>query len=270
MPTIAQYITNSKIPAREAKILWQHILRWGPAQLISQSDCQPTAEEIQKFQTLEARRLADEPIAYIIGSKEFYGRSFLVSPDVLIPRPETEQLIDLALKLDPKTVLDLGTGSGAIAITLSLELASAQITALDVSQAALTMAVGNADQLNAPNINFLLSDLLTELPDGSSYDLITANLPYISTAETDVMGTETLKYEPELALFAGDQDGLSLYKRLFDQLLEKEIKCQHLLCEIGYQQGAAIQALAKTAFGRTGTVYNDLNNHPRIFSLKLC
>lgn len=155
------------------------------------------------------RRNGGEPLAYILGFKEFYGRRFKVSPDVLIPRPETENLIDVAISLRPKKILDIGTGSGCIAITLALELPESVVTGVDISDKALNIAKNNSLTLQT-DVNFMKSDLLDSIKD-YDYDLIVANLPYVDK-EWDWID-ESLKYEPNDALFASD-GGLELIKRL--------------------------------------------------------
>ena len=159
-----------------------------------------------------ARREKHEPLAYIFGFKEFYGRKFTVSPDVLIPRPETEVIIDLAKALKPQKILDVGTGSGCIAITLKLELPDSDVVALDISPKALKIAEKNAEKLGA-KISFQESDLLEKVQD--KYDLIVANLPYVD-GNWDWLSPE-LAFEPAQALYAQDS-GLYDIKRLISQV----------------------------------------------------
>lgn len=194
----------------------------------------------EELDAMAARRAKGEPLAYILGSREFYGREFLVSPAVLIPRPETEQLIGLALEaLDSRTqydqgldrnspdwvlqakrrpkVLEIGTGSGCIAVTLKLERPEIDVLATDISPEALEVARENAGRLGA-EISFLESDLLEKVPEKGDFDLIMANLPYVSR-DWEWVNRENLRFEPELALYAGD-NGLALYQSLFGQIRE--------------------------------------------------
>ena len=155
------------------------------------------------------RRNMGEPLAYILGFKEFYGRKFKVSPDVLIPRPETENLVDVAISLKPKKVLDVGTGSGCIAISLALELPNSTVSGVDISDEALKVAKDNILALKV-KVDFYKSDLLDNVKN-EKYDLIIANLPYVNKDWYWI--DENLKYEPKEALFASD-NGLQVIKRL--------------------------------------------------------
>ncbi len=177
--------------------------------LIAHPEWQSEKKQEKQIEDLLQRRNRGEPLAYILGFKEFYGRRFKVSPDVLIPRPETENLIDVAISLRPKKILDIGTGSGCIAITLALELPESVVTGVDISDKALNIAKNNSLTLQT-DVNFMKSDLLDSIKD-YDYDLIVANLPYVDK-EWDWID-ESLKYEPNDALFASD-GGLELIKRL--------------------------------------------------------
>lgn len=166
-----------------------------------------------------ARRASGEPLAYIFGFKEFYGRKFKVSPEVLIPRPETEGLIELVRGLDlsekPK-FLEIGTGSGCIAVTLAVEFPRAKVVATDVSEGALEMAMENNAVLGA-GVEFLRGDLLEDLSDDAGgFDVLASNLPYVDEG-WEWLDKRTLNFEPELALYAED-GGLALYKKLILQM----------------------------------------------------
>ncbi len=160
-----------------------------------------------------SRRADKEPLAYILGYREFYGRKFFVTPEVLIPRPETETIIDISKELKPKSILDVGTGSGCIAITLALELPNSQISAIDISDDALRIAQKNAAHHNA-KVDFYKSNLLKDYqPEPNT--LIIANLPYVDK-NWDWLDHKALDYEPATALYA-EQDGLELIYRLINQ-----------------------------------------------------
>lgn len=177
------------------------------------------------------RRLKREPIAYIVGRKDFYGREFTVTSDVLIPRPETEVMVEL-LTLpaeNAKTLIDVGTGSGAIAVTAKLTFPHLKVEAVDVSEAALKVARKNAKNFGA-TIRFYTSDLLEKA--GPSYDVICANLPYVSR---DWHVSPDVHAEPDLALYA-DDDGLALIKRLVAQAAAKQNPGNHLLLEADPRQ----------------------------------
>jgi release factor glutamine methyltransferase len=159
------------------------------------------------------QRIKGEPTQYITGRQEFYGREFRVTPDVLIPRPETEHLVEAVLTRSPETILDIGTGSGAIAVTLALET-NARVSATDISQAALRIAQQNARTLNA-RVEFVACDLGSAFADGS-VDLVVSNPPYIPARDRASLQPEVRDHEPALALFGGE-DGLAIYRRLIPE-----------------------------------------------------
>lgn len=160
-----------------------------------------------------------EPIQYIIGTADFYGRKYVVNPAVLIPRPETEELVDLVLRENPETdlkVLDIGTGSGCIAISLQSHLKSAEVYGLDISAQALKVAEENA-LLNNVSIRWLEKDILKDALDLQELDLIVSNPPYVRKKESKLMSKNVLKYEPQIALFVPDKDPLVFYKKIIHQ-----------------------------------------------------
>lgn len=181
-----------------------------------------TAEPLEEM--LE-RRLKGEPLAYIFGEKEFYGRKFWTQPGVLIPRPETEALIELIkeLKLPQKArFLEIGTGSGCVAITLALEFPQSYVLATDISETALDTAERN-DVMHEGRVELLMSDLLDEVNlefEGEQYDVVVANLPYVNPY-WEWLDREGLKFEPREALFVKEKNGLMLYFRLFEQIFER-------------------------------------------------
>jgi release factor glutamine methyltransferase len=173
-------------------------------------------------------RLKGKPTQYITGTQEFYGRDFDVTPDVLIPRPETEHLVELAKSHPADLILDIGTGSGAIAITLALET-SATVFATDISAQALRVAQDNAKRLGA-RVQFLACDLTSAL--GPGFDLIVSNPPYVARRDKPTLQREVRDYEPELALYGGD-DGLDVYRRLIPQVRALLKPGGRLLMELG-------------------------------------
>ncbi len=183
-------------------------------------------EEFAGLEILTTRRLQAEPIQYLRGSQEFYGRQFLVTPDVLIPRPETEDIVTVVLEAVPDRgapirIADVGTGSGALAVTLALELPRTEILAIDISLAALAMAKRNAERLGAADrVRFLQSDLFNALEPDERFDIVVSNPPYISLGEAPTLHPEVSAYEPYLALFAGE-DGYDVYRRLIPQAKER-------------------------------------------------
>lgn len=179
-----------------------------------------------------------EPLAYITHHKEFYGRDFLVSPEVLIPRPETETIIDIVKELSPKKIIDVGTGSGCIAITCALENKNVSVVGLDISEKALNVAEKNAENLQA-KVDFLKSDLLENYHENC--DLVIANLPYVDKNWHWL--SDNLKFEPSLALYAED-NGLALIKKLLDQI-KKYQNCKNLILEADPSQHQEIIEYAK-------------------------
>jgi len=207
--TILQQV-GIKTARLDCLVLAELILNKNHAWILANPDFELDARTSQKFDKLVLKRAQNIPVAYLTGKKEFYGRDFIVTPEVLIPRPETEMLIEIIKNRSATDeALDVGTGSGAIAITLALET-KLQVDACDISKSALKVAMQNAHQLNA-RVNFFESDLLSSV--SKKYDLITANLPYVNKSWQPSAET---KFEPSLALFANDH-GLELIKKLLDQ-----------------------------------------------------
>ena len=243
-------LTTAGIPdARlEARILLEAATGLGRAQLLAQPDSRLQPGAAIEFTRLETRRLSREPLAYILGYQEFFGRRFEVGPDVLIPRRETELLVEAALAILPgqaPLVADVGTGSGAIALTIAAERPDAIIFALDCSSAALIMAARNAARLGVgESVTFRHSDLLSALAE--PVDLIADNLPYVAEADLATAQPE-LAYEPRSAL-AGGPDGLDLYRRLFVQAPSYLRAGGALVCEIAADHGARALVLAQAAF----------------------
>lgn len=192
--------------------------------LVAHAGAGISQEKWEKLEKMLARREAGEPLAYILGRREFYGRDFLVNPAVLIPRPETEELIELVLEevrsLNKSAVqiLEVGTGSGCIATTLSLEDRSIEMVAVDISRDALEVAQQNADVLGA-KVDFRQSDLLEGVEGVSDFEIVVANLPYVDRSWT-WLSDKDLRFEPVIALYAED-GGLALYKKLLRQIQER-------------------------------------------------
>lgn len=257
---------------------------WGADRswLVTHDVVEITTEQRWKLEEMVKRRAKSEPLAYILGWKEFYGRNFRVNSKVLIPRPETEDLVDLTLEFMEKSkngvfealegdfgalqakaeygqglakkrlktskkwqILEIGTGSGCIATTLSLEMAargiSGVVTATDVSGAALGMARRNAVNLGA-EVRFLQSDLLEKIRMGEEFDIVVANLPYVDR-NWEWLDSAGLSYEPDLALYAGD-GGLALYKKMLRQIKEKGIGVSVIVVEVDPCQQSEIREVA--------------------------
>ncbi len=202
-------------------------------------------EERDLFRSYIQRRSAGEPIAYIIGSKEFMSLEFLVNHDVLIPRPETELLVENALQLlksyPRPRICEVGTGSGAIAVSISHYCPAALVLAGDIYPAALQVAQENAARLNV-NIDFREGNLLEPFNQEEPFDMIVANLPYITEEEYDVLPHSVKTFEPSIAL-KGPGDGLELYRQLYSQMLPMLDTNGYILFEIGEKQGAAAREI---------------------------
>lgn len=223
-------------------------------------------EEEQKFFSYIERRAKKEPAQYIVGRCWFWGMAFLVTKDVLIPRPDTELLVEEALAMHQKTpvkhLLDLCTGSGCIAISLLTE-GVAQATLADISPAALAVAKENAHALGVEErADFLESDLFSACPKGA-YDMITANPPYINKQDMETLMPEVKDHEPHLALFGGE-DGLDFYRKIVPQSRAYLKEGGHLLLEIGYDQGKAVSELMKEAGFLAVEVKQDLAGQDRV------
>ena len=248
----------------EARVLAAFAWDASPAWLIAH-DTDPLSDtHVEAFESLLTRRLEGVPIAYLVGMREFYGRPFQVSPDTLIPRPDTELLVELALaRLPPgqtPDVLDLGTGSGCIAITLALERPLAHVTAVDRSPAALAIARRNAGNLNAC-VEFLDSDWFDALT-GRRFDLIASNPPYIAAADPH-LACGDLRFEPLSALAAG-QDGLDDLRRLARAARTHLKPGGTLLLEHGHDQADAVRSLLRENGIGHAENWVDLAGNPRV------
>ena len=258
MTTVAMALAaaRTKLPANEARLLLGHVTARPAAWLMAHDDEVLDEDAMLRFASLVARRKGGEPVAYLLGYREFYGREFAVSPAVLIPRPETEMLVDMALATkvgaddtagsvatSAPRILDLGTGSGCIAITLALEIPSAQVCAVDASEAALLVAGKNAERLGA-SVRLLQSDWFGSL-SGESFDLIVANPPYIAERDPH-LGVEDLRYEPRPALASG-VDGLDAIRRIVADAPAHLLAGGQLWLEHGYDQAVAVRELLAAA-----------------------
>jgi len=249
MTTIAAALAaaREKLPGNEARLLLGHVLQQPPVWLLAHDDVLLDETALRGFNDLIARREAGEPVAYLLGRREFFGRAFAASPAALIPRPETELLVEVALKNlgDGNTarILDLGAGTGCIAITLALECPSAQVTALDASRDALALATENARRLDA-NVRFLHSDWYAAVA-GETFDVIVSNPPYI--AATDAHLTQgDLRFEPPAALASG-ADGLDAIRHIIAAAPAHLSAQGRLWLEHGYDQADAVRALLAAA-----------------------
>jgi release factor glutamine methyltransferase len=243
----------------DCELLLSHIIQKSREYLIVHPEQALNTEVQTAFGNLVQRRKRGEPVAYLTGHKEFFGLDFEVSPDCLIPRPETELLCEEVIgivadnDLGSVSICDVGTGSGAIAVALAKHLPEAEITATDISEKALDIARKNAKNHDL-HINFYQGDLL---PEGD-FDIVVANLPYLSQDDPQV-DQATMAHEPHEALFA-ENNGLALYEKLFKTIESWEEQPTYVLGEFGFGQKEAIQKMIPEA-----TIKNDLAGIPRIF-----
>jgi release factor glutamine methyltransferase len=263
--------TSFGAPPREAFLLLGHVLGLSEAQILAREDRPVSEEDAARFRALVARRLTGEPVAYLTGEREFYGRTFQVDRRVLIPRPETEHLIETALALDlperPR-ILDVGAGSGCIAVTLALEIPGARVAATDLSPGALEVAAGNARRLIPPGsrpVGLIRADL-TGGVDLSRLDLVVSNPPYVDPSEAASMSPEVCNFEPSLALFPPGP-GDSILARLFSECADLRSGVM-LLVEIGYGQLDAARRHAEASGLDVAGVTPDYAGIPRILSLR--
>lgn len=232
-------------PRLDAEVLLAHALSCSRTQLVIDMMRPLAADELSRFRELVKRRRHREPVAYLRGEREFYGRTFRVDARVLVPRPDTETLIDVALARTrhlsmSARVLDLCTGSGCVAVTLALTRPTTQVTATDISAEALALAQENALRLGAPSVAFLRADLFGA--HEGPFDLVTANPPYIASAEVETLAPDVRSFEPRLALDGGD-DGLVLVRRIVEAAPSHLAKGGVLAMEIGAGQADAVAAI---------------------------
>jgi release factor glutamine methyltransferase len=248
--SIAALQRQSPLDALETRILLCHVTGLTRMQLITHDEQLPTPEQTAAFRQLIQRRVNGEPIAYLIGQREFYGLMLQVTPDVLIPRPETELLVELAMARLPQRgrVMDMGTGSGAIAVAIAHGRPDADVTALDVSAAALAVASRNAAlHLPAPAkpVNFIESNWYSGLSALHSFDMIVANPPYI-VAGDEHLSQGDLRFEPVDAL-TDHADGMAALKTIVSGATTHLAGDGWLLMEHGYDQAAAVRVLLQQA-----------------------
>lgn len=255
---------RSRIDVIDARVLLRHVLQCSAARLVAYPEARLQESEWAEFRALVERREAGEPVAYLVGEREFYGRSFMVGPAVLIPRPDTELLVELALAHfgdKPRArVLDLGTGSGALAVTLALELPEPDVTAVDRSREALMVAMANAARLKA-SVSFVLGDWFSHL-GGDRYQLIVANPPYVASDDPHLQQGD-VRFEPGTALAAGPQ-GLDDLATITAQAPRHLEAGGWLFLEHGYDQAAAVRGLLTDAGLSSIASWKDLGGIERV------
>jgi len=259
-------------PRLDAEILLAEALGCPRIELYTSYDQTPDEDARAKFRALVQRRAEGTPVAYLVGRQEFYALRFQVTPDVLIPRPETELLVVALLDLarcrpagEPPAIADVGTGSGIIAVCAAKHLGGSRVTAIDVSPAALQVARTNAaDHGVADRIEFVESDLFAAVDPRQRFDFVLSNPPYVSTAEEEKLAKDVKHFEPHQALVAGEH-GTEVIQRLIPQATERLHRGGHLLIEISPMIHDAVEALLKAEERlQPGPTIKDLARLPRV------
>ncbi len=264
----------------ECEVLLCHLLNMEKADLVRESNSEVDEETALLFNSYLKRLITGEPIAYLTKEKEFYGLNFYVDERVLIPRPETELLIDKTLEFleqsgkDSLNILDLGTGSGNIAVTLARLLTDKEelnlnyVDAVDIDEGAIEVARINSQQHNVEDkVRIFQSDLMENIDKGAKYDVILANLPYIGKEKNRFVAKNVEDFEPEGALFGGE-DGLELYEKLFQQIREKKIDYDLMMGEFGFAQGELMREMLSNYFEQSWAVIKDYSDIDRVFVIK--
>jgi release factor glutamine methyltransferase len=251
----------------DAELLLAQATGWDRARLASEPDARLPVGASREFGEMVRRRVRREPVAYILGRKGFRRIELLVDRRVLIPRPETEMLVELAIELGPSSVLDVGTGSGAIALAVADELEDARVTAIDTSFDAVRVAQANTDRLGlVDRVDVVLrgpSSLKGAAPDGRHFDLLLANLPYVSEDEWNDLAPEIREYEPREALVPGPT-GLEAIEALAEELLGLAPRPPVVALEIGAGQAEATSKLISAAGYAEVEIRPDLGGHDRV------
>jgi release factor glutamine methyltransferase len=255
-------------PRLDAELLLAHVLGCTRIELYTNYDVEVAESDRTRFKELVKRRANYEPVAYLTGEREFYGLTFSVGKDVLIPRPETEHLIDAAIDYlkdrDAPTFADVGVGSGCIAVAIASEVRTAMGVGLDVCPRALATAKGNAERNNVlDRITFVESNLLAASPI-DAFDLVASNPPYVTEEEWNALSPDVRDWEPKLAL-SGGADGLDVYRRLIPEAAAKLKPGGRLLLEIGSRQEEEVSAIIQNESSlKLLATIKDYGGHPRV------
>ena len=253
--------------ARDARILTAHALEVPISDLSLKINDKVSAKIIFELEKLMLRRINREPISKILGRRDFWGRTFSINKNVLDPRGDTETLIDYVIEKPVRSVLELGTGSGVIAVTLACEWREVNVTATDISEDALVLAEINAAKFNVENkIQFVKSDWFNNVE--GMYDLIISNPPYIGLIEQDKISTEVAKYDPKIALFAG-YDGFDAYKSIIPKLTKFLNPDGFVVFEIGASQSKQVKDILNSSGFFDVEVVKDLSGKDRAIVAKL-
>lgn len=274
MPTVKLLLADAKallseteVPSLDARLLLQHATGLNHAELVADPEFEISATVAKQFEALVARRAAYEPVSRILGTREFYGRDFRVTPDVLDPRADTETIVDVCIAHKPKRILDLGTGSGILAITLLAECPSATAVAVDLSSAALAVAKSNAENLGvAKQLTFIEGSWFSKVE--GQFDLIVSNPPYIPAAEVPLLHVEVKDHDPYLALVGGD-DGLECYRAIAASAAPHLTPEGVVALEIGAGQAAGVTAIFEAQGFQLTKQANDLGGHIRCLAFEI-
>jgi release factor glutamine methyltransferase len=247
-----------QMPRLDAEVLLSGVTGRDRANLIASPEQALTPGESRSFATAVRRRLRREPVAYILGNKGFRYIDLIVDPRVLVPRPESEMLVELALELKPKTVLEIGTGSGAIGLAVADEIKDCEVVATDISADAIAVASANAVMLGLDDrVEFEVASL----PDGGRFDLILANLPYV--ADGAGLPPEVRSWEPEVAVFGG-KTGYEIFEVVLGELAESSIETDAIGLEIGHGMGDIVSGLVRDAGFEDVSLWPDLAGIGRV------
>jgi release factor glutamine methyltransferase len=276
----ARILREAGIPDERltAGVLLGHVLAWDRVHLLTRAGEQIDESAYSTFLDLIARRARGEPLQYLTGHQEFYGLDFKVTPAVLIPRPETEFLVERIIEIGSNwgspggpLIVDIGTGSGCIAISLAVNLPRAEIIATDISGEALEVARLNAEHYHvSPRIEFIEGDLFVAIEGKGlegSVDVVACNPPYVPAAHPETIQREVRDWEPPVALFGGEQ-GLDFYRRLLADAPAYVRPGGFLVCEIGYNQLAQIRSMIEPGAWDEVTTTSDLQGVPRILTIR--
>ena len=252
--------------SRDARILTAYTLQIPVSDLSLKINEKVSGKITSKLEKLILRRINREPISKILGRRDFWGRTFSINENVLDPRGDTETLIDFVIEKPVKSVLELGTGSGAIAVTLACEWKEVHVTATDISENALSLAKINAEKFNVQNkIHFLTSDWFENVK--GAYDLIISNPPYIGLTEQDEISAEVIKYDPEIALFAG-RDGLDAYRKIIPSLSKFLNPDGFVALETGASQSNQVKNMMNAVGFVDAKIVKDLSGSDRLVAAK--
>ncbi|MCF7845734.1 MAG: peptide chain release factor N(5)-glutamine methyltransferase [Candidatus Peribacteraceae bacterium] len=262
---VSNIISQTNLSRLDVELLLAYILGKSREWLFTNPDFAVSTSALKKFRELEKMRLLGKSVAAIIGRKEFFGMDFLVDQNVLIPRPETELLVEEISKIKPRSLLDVGTGSGCIAIAVAKNLPDCRVVGSDISNPALELARQNSERLGA-KVAFTQSDLLENISE--DFELIAANLPYVPEDSPEIQKS-VADFEPHAALFSG-ADGLDLIRKLLGQIAGLQNKPKHVLLEFGgeQQRGLLREIVTKTFPNARIEFKTDLASHPRMLKIE--